>query len=109
MARGCIPGLVTRWSWWAGWDEEAGYRDPPEVDDIAVHPDTGSCYRVVSIKPSSRKARGWYVMHVEGLGLGAAELGDEGTFAYGRLSHADYELIRQIEQIVAASDGALPA
>lgn len=105
--RGCTPGLLTRWSWWAGWDEEAGFHDPPEADDIAVHPDTGSCYRVVSIKPSPRKATGWYVMHVEGLGVGAADLGDEGTFAYGRLSHADYETIRLIEQIERTKAGSL--
>lgn len=88
----CVEGLSHRWSWWAGEED-----NPPDVDDLAVHPDTGSCYRVTSIKPSSRKGQGWYVMHVEGLGAGAATLGEEGTFGYKRLTHADHEAIRMIE------------
>lgn len=99
--RGCTPGIVTRWQWWPGWDEEEGYRDPPPEGDIAVHPETGSCYLVLSVKPS-RKGGGWYSMKVEGLGVGVVELGDEGTFQYGRLAYEDYEAIRQIEQIEAA-------
>lgn len=34
---------------------------------------------------------------MEGLGAGAADLGEIGTFSYGSLSHADYEAIRLIE------------
>lgn len=100
MARGCTPGLVRRWSWYIFPDPDSDTFEraaPPEVDDIAINPNTGSCWRVVSVKPSSRKGKGWYVLHMEGLGVDAAKLGEEGTFASVGLTHADHEAIRAIE------------
>ena len=92
--RSCTPGLVHRWSFYV-WP---GDGDPPEEGEIAVHADTGSCYLVLSVKPSRRKGTGWHTMQVEGLGAGAAEYGAEGTFGYKRLTHSDYEAIRMIEE-----------
>lgn len=108
MARGCTPGLVRRWSWYVfpDPDSEDFERPPPPVEgDIAVHPDTGSCYLVLAVKASARKGKGWYSIQMEGLGVGAADLDDEGTFPYGGLTHADIEAIRAIEH--AESIGAL--
>jgi hypothetical protein len=102
--KGCTPGLVHRWSWWSGWTEEYGYGEPPEDGDIAVHARTGSCYLVLRVKPS-RKGRGWYSLQMEGLGVDAAELGDDGTFGYTPLTGASYDLIRQVEQIERAKAG----
>lgn len=96
MARGCTPGLVQRWTFYC-WPDEVGERHPPEEGDIGIVRSTGSCYLVQSIKPSRIKAKGWFTVHVEGLGLDAADLSEEGTFGLGRLSHADHEAIRAIE------------
>jgi hypothetical protein len=104
--RGCTPGLITRTTWWTGWDEDTGYRDPPEEGDIAINPNTGSCWLIVSVK-QSRKGTGWYSLKREGLGIGAAELGDEGTFGCVPLRHEDYEVIRMIESIEKAKAGSL--
>jgi hypothetical protein len=100
VSRGCTPGLSHRWSWWCE-DWEDGI-DPPEDGDIAIHPDTGSCYLVLNSKRSSRKGEGWWVVHVEGLGVWAKQPGEEGTFSYKKLVHADYEEIRMIQQARAA-------
>jgi len=108
VARGCTPGLVTRSTWWVGWDEENGYHDPPEEGEIAINPDTGSCWLIVSVRPS-RKGAGWFSLQREGLGIGAADLDDEGTFASVPLRHEDYEKIRQVESIERAKAGEIAA
>lgn len=88
---GCVPGLAHRWLWF-DWPE----RDMPDEGDIGIVGSTGSCYLVQSIKPS-RKGSRWFSIRVEGLGVDAAELGDEGTFGLGRISRVDLEAIRMIE------------
>jgi len=88
---GCVPGLAHRWLWF-DWPES----EMPEEGDIGVVRSTGSCYLVETIKPS-RKGPRWFTVWVEGLGTGAAELGDEGTFGLGRISPVDLEAIRMIE------------
>lgn len=93
---GCVAGLAQRWCFYC-WPDDDGDRQPPEEGDIGVVRSTGSCYLITSIKPSRRKAAGWYTVHVEGLGVDAAGLDDDGTFGLARLSHADYEAIRMIE------------
>lgn len=108
MARGCTPGLVTRCTFWVGWDEETGYGEPPDEGDIAINPNTGSCWLIVSVR-HSRKGAGWYSLQREGLGIGAAELGDDGTFSCVPMRHEDYEVIRQIEQIERAKVGEVAA
>lgn len=103
--RGCTPGLVTRWLWFQFPEHRL-----PEVDDIAVRTSTGSCWRIVSVKPS-RKGGRWYSIRVEGLGIGAAEPGDDGTFTIVHLDHADHEAIRIYEQLEHEGidvDGATP-
>lgn len=105
MPRACTPGLVRRWSFYVFPDDDLT-RHVPEEGDIAVHPDTGSCYLILAVKPSPRKAEGWFTMKIEGLGAGAAELGDEGTFSYKNLSKADYEAIHMIEQAEREASGA---
>jgi hypothetical protein len=108
MARGCTPGLITRSTWWVGWDEDTGYHDPPVEGDIAINPNTGSCWLIVSVK-SSRKGAGWFSLQREGLGIGAAKLGGEGTFGSVPLRHEDYEMIRTIESIERATVGEMAA
>lgn len=91
--RGCTPGLITRWLWFHFPEHRL-----PEVDDIAIRSSTGSCWRVVSVKPS-RKGGRWYSIRVEGLGVGAAELGEEGTFGVAEMDHASHEAIRIYERM----------
>jgi hypothetical protein len=98
--RGCTPGLVHRWSWWSDPPEQEG--DPPEYEpeegEILKHPETGSCYLIQSAKRSSRKARGWWVLMVEGLGVDAADFSDgDHVRSYKKLSHADYQRIAALE------------
>lgn len=102
MPRGCTPGLVSRTTYWVGWDEQIGYHEPPAEGDIFVNQNTGSCWLILSVK-ASRKGEGWYSIQREGLGIGAAELGDEGTHGCVPLRHEDYEVIREI----AAIEGAI--
>jgi hypothetical protein len=106
--RGCIAGLVQSWSFYI-WPDEEGERHPPEDGDIAIVRATGSCYLVLDIKPSARKGKGWYRVKVEGLGIGAAEIGEEGTFPMGRLSHEDLKAIAAIEACERVDRGELVA
>lgn len=98
--RGCTPGLVHRWLWFE-WPES----ELPAEGDIAIRRSTGSCWLVLSIKPS-RKGGHWFTAKVEGLGVGAAEVEDEGTFTVCPLSHEDYESIRLIEAADRLDSGA---
>lgn len=92
MARGCTPGTITRWLWF-DWPETDGL---PDEGDIGIRPSTGSCWLVLSVKPS-RKGDRWYTMQVEGLGVGAAELGDEGTFSSVPMSREHEEAAAMVE------------
>ena len=84
---------------WFDWPMAEGEPSTlPEEGDIGIRPSTGSCWVVLSVKPS-RKGDRWYTMQVEGLGVGAAELGDEGTFSSVLMSREHEELAAGIEHV----------
>jgi hypothetical protein len=89
--RGCIPGLVHRWLWFE-WPDEAF----PEEGDIVIRETTGSCWLVLSVKPS-RKGGRWRTAQVEGLGTGAAEPDDDGTFTLVPWTTEMREAVEMIE------------
>jgi hypothetical protein len=68
----------------------------PEEGDIGLRESTGSCWLVLSVKPS-RKGDRWRTMQVEGLGVGAAEVGDEGVFTFVPMSPQDELAAQMVE------------
>jgi hypothetical protein len=100
--RGCTPGKITRWLWFDWPDGEM-----PAEGDIGIRPSTGSCWMVISIKPS-RKGDRWYTMQVEGLGIGAAELGEDGTFSSVPMSREHEEAAAMVENAERLERGHVP-
>lgn len=100
--RGCTPGLVTDWRWFDWPDED---RHLPEEGDIAIRESTGSCWLVVGRRKSPRRRR-WYILQMEGLGIDAAELGEDGTFSIVSMDHESLKAAEMIEN--AELMGAAP-
>lgn len=92
--QGCTPGRRSSWTWY-DWPES----ELPEEGEIAVRESTGSCWLILSVRPSRKKGGRWQSIRVEALGIGAAKLGEEGTFGIVPMDHASYEAIRIYEQM----------